>query len=79
MAKTITARIDDTTEKQLARLALKLHQSESQVIRRSIESLAALELNTKRKPKKIFYGLGEYDSGIADLGTNKAYLHDFGR
>jgi hypothetical protein len=79
MAKTVTARIDDETEKALSKLVLMTQKTESQIVRDGIKLLADSKFQNGNKPKMKFYGLGEIDSGFTDLGSNKAHMKDFGR
>jgi hypothetical protein len=72
--KTVQARLDDQTEKTLARLVNQLGVSPSMVVREGIRLLAA----SQPKSRKIA-GLGKFSSGISDLGSNKKHLEGFGR
>jgi hypothetical protein len=51
-------------------------RSPSQVVREGLRMLAACRLG-KTHPRIV--GLGKFDSGIKDLGSNKEHLKDFGR
>lgn len=72
--KTVQARLDNQTEKTLARLVNQLRVSPSIVVREGIRLLAA----SQPKGRKIA-GLGKFSSGIPDLGSNKEHLKGFGR
>lgn len=72
--KTVQARLDEETEKELARLVNQLGVSPSIVVREGIRLLAA----SQPKCRKIA-GLGKFASGIPDLGSNKKHLDGFGR
>jgi hypothetical protein len=74
VVKTVQARLDDQTEKTLARLVNRLGVSPSIVVREGIRLLAASQ---PKSPKIV--GLGKFSSGIPDLGSNKKHLKDFGR
>jgi hypothetical protein len=43
------------------------------------EGLRVLEASYLRRKKKGIIGLGKFNSGITDLGSNKEHLRDFGR
>ncbi len=70
----IHARLDTETERMLRRLGRQFGWSESQVVRECIKLLNGL--NARRRRLK---GLGRFDSGVPDLGSNKGYLKGFGR
>ena len=72
--KTVQARLDNDTEKTLSRLVDQLGLSPSMVVREGIRLLAA----SQPKSRKIA-GLGKFESGIPDLGSNKKHLQGFGR
>lgn len=76
MGGTIQARLDPESQKRLAALVRQLGWTPSRVVREALRVLAATRLH-KRKRKII--GLGKFDSGLTDLGSNKKYLEDFGR
>lgn len=72
--KTVQARLDAETEKTLVRLTEQLGLSPSMVVREGIRLLAASQ------PKaRMIVGLGEFASGISDLGSNKKHLKGFGQ
>ena len=50
--------------------------SPSRIVR---EGLRVLEASYLRRKKRGIIGLGKFDSGISDLGSNKKHLKDFGR
>ncbi len=78
MAKTLTARLDDQSQKDLARLSKNLSKTESEVVRESIHLMAVTYL-AGSKGKSEFIGLGKFSSGLKDLGSNKKHLDDFGQ
>jgi hypothetical protein len=75
MGTTIQARLDKDTEKALARLVRQLGWSPSRVVREGVRLLAATRLRTRSR----IIGLGEFSSGIPDLGSNKEHMRGFGR
>jgi hypothetical protein len=48
----------------------------SQVVR---EGLRVLEASRLRRKRPGIIGLGKFESGVSDLGSNKKHLRDFGR
>ena len=76
MKETIQARLDTAAQKELNRLVRRLGWSPSKVVREGIRLLAAC--HTRDEGVRII-GLGEFRSGIKDLGSNKSHLKDFGR
>lgn len=69
----IHAILDDETEAIRQRL-LAEGWTDSEIVRRAIQALAISTLE-----KRQFTGMGKYDSGIADLATNKDYLDGMGQ
>jgi predicted transcriptional regulator len=76
MGTTIQARLDPESQKRLAALVRQLGWTPSKVVREALRVFASRRL-LKRKRKII--GLGQFDAGVSDLGSNKKYLEDFGR
>ena len=76
MSRVIHARIDEETEKVLKELKRRLGWNDSNVVREGIKALSVM-LVPKRRRK--VYGLGRFESGIPDLGSNKDHLEGFGR
>jgi len=76
MAKVVQARLDDQTDRILAELRQRTRLSESELIRRGIRSLAAVP-PAGGGPRLV--GIGRFNSGIADLGSNKSHLKGFGK
>lgn len=72
----VHARLDLQTTRLLKRLQRQFGWTSSQVVRRAISLLAEIEL--PQRTRKVV-GLGEFDSGIDDLGSNKDHLSGFGR
>ena len=77
MAKTLTARLDEKSQKELERLSKNLSKTESEIIRESIHLMATTYLAASNG-RLNFIGLGEFSSGITDLASNKKHLDDFG-
>jgi hypothetical protein len=76
MGTSIQARLDEETEKSLAQLVRRLGWTPSRVMREALRLMAACYLP---KGRRKIIGLGQFDSGIRDLGSNKEHLKDFGR
>jgi hypothetical protein len=76
VSRIIHARIDGETEKVLRQLERRLGWNDSQVVREGIKALRAL---LGRRKAGAIVGLGQFRSGIADLGSNKAHLDGFGQ
>ncbi|MFC1642959.1 hypothetical protein ACFL5O_09805 [Myxococcota bacterium] len=76
MNEIVHARLDPKTERLLKRLESQFGWNLSEVVRRAIRVLVDVEL--PRRPRRIV-GLGEFESGIEDLGSNKTHLSGFGR
>ena len=76
MGSSIQARLDQESEKALKRLVGKLGWSPSKVVREGLRLLAACHLGNGRRR---VIGLGEFESGKSNLGSNKAHLKGFGR
>ena len=68
-------RLDPETEATLKALVRHLNWSPSRVVREGVRILAAC-YGTGSSPKVI--GLGRFQSGVADLGSNKKHLKGFG-
>jgi len=75
MNEIVHARLDPATVRLLKRLRRQFGWNDSEVVRRAIRALAEVEL--PQRPRAIA-GLGEFDSGTDDLGSNKAHLRGFG-
>ncbi len=76
MPRTIQARLDADAATALAMLVKRLGLTPSEVVRWAVKNLAA-EQGTATKRKIV--GLGAFDSGVPDLGSNPEHLRDFGR
>jgi hypothetical protein len=75
MKTTVQARLDATSQRQLQQLVRELGWSPSKVVREGLQLLAACHGPKRRK----IVGLGKFNSGIRDLGSNKEHLKGFGR
>lgn len=75
MTRIVHARIDPATEKLLQSLERQLGWSDSQVVREGIKALQALLTPNSRRVR----GLGQFCSGVPDLGSNESHLKGFGR
>lgn len=76
MSDIVHARLDPETKRLLERLRRQFGWNDSEVVRRALRVLAEAELPRRRR--KIV-GLGEFESGIDDLGSNPDHLDGFGR
>lgn len=71
----VQARLDEATRKTLATLARRFGWSPSEIVREGIRLVAARFPGSDR-PR--IAGVGEFSSGIRDLGSNKRHLTGFG-
>jgi predicted transcriptional regulator len=76
MAKVVQARLDDETEELLQRLRRRTGLTYSQLVRRAIRALAAVQA---WKGEARVIGVGRFSSGVRDLGSSKRHLEGFGR
>jgi Arc/MetJ-type ribon-helix-helix transcriptional regulator len=76
MSFIIQARLDNESRKRLKTLVRELGLTPSEVVR---EGIRALETNRLRKKKKAVIGMGQFASGLSDLGSNKKHLDGFGK
>lgn len=72
---TVQARLDEESRKTLKRLVDQLGWSPSKVVREGLRLLAACQVG--QRGRKVI-GLGQFESGVSDLGSNKKHLKDFG-
>ena len=77
MKNTVQARLDDESQAALDRLVQRLGWSPSRVVRESLR-LMMLHHDAAGKKRKIA-GIGEFDSGLPDLGSNRKHLEGFGK
>ena len=76
MRSTVQARLDEESQRILDDLVKRLGWNPSKVVR---EGLRLLSMCHGTAGRRRIIGLGKFDSGINDLGSNKAHLKDFGR
>ncbi len=76
MRSTIQARLDERSQKALAKLVNRLGWSPSRVVREGLRLLAVCNVG---KGRHEIIGLGGFASGLRDLGSNKKHLRGFGR
>lgn len=76
MNTTVQARLDRRSHAALERLTKRLGWSPSKVVREGVRLLDACY--GRPRPRKIV-GMGRFDSGIFDLGSNKKHLKGYGR
>jgi hypothetical protein len=72
----VQARLDEETQASLEKLVHQLGWSTSEVVR---EGIRLVEKHHAPAPRRKLIGMGRYDSGIADLATNKKHMEDFGK
>ena len=75
MKQVIHARLDVETQELLERLRRQTGRNNSFLVREGLRALASLTL---RPRSRMPIGVGEYESGISDLGSNKGHLEGFG-
>jgi hypothetical protein len=75
MTRMIQARMDAETETLVKDLGRRLGWSDSRIVREGIKALAVLMVPARERE---VIGLGQFQSGIADLGSNKQHLKGFG-
>ncbi len=76
MPSTIQARLDEPSQKALAKLVKQTGWSPSKVVREGLRLLAACHVG--HGSRKII-GLGKFASGLPDLGSNKEHMKGFGK
>lgn len=75
MSKIVQARLGDETIKYLSLLEAEGY-SQSEAIREGIKLLS--HTIVQKKKGKTIIGLGKFESGVKDLGSNKKHLSGFG-
>ena len=75
MRASIQARLDERSRKRLAALVHELGWTPSRVVR---EGLRVLEASYLLRKRRGVIGLGNFHSGVPDLGSNKKHLRRFG-
>ena len=78
MKTTVQARLDEESEAALRQLTRQLGWSPSRVVREGLRLMAQHHKVASRRKQK-FLGIGQFDSGISDLGSNKKHLEGYGR
>lgn len=78
MKSSVQARLDDESQAALKQLTRQLGWSPSRVVREGLRLMAQHHGVGQRKKRK-FIGIGQFDSGIPDLGSNKKHLEGYGR
>lgn len=76
MARVAHVRLDDDTDELLDRLTRQTGKSASEIVREGLRLVADA---TPPSDTPVIIGLGAFDSGLDDLGSNKAHLRGFGR
>ena len=76
MSRVAHVRLDDVGEAILDRLTRETGKSPSEIVREGLRLVAAA---TPTPGTPAIVGLGAFESGTADLGSNKAHLRGFGR
>jgi hypothetical protein len=75
MKSSVQARLDEETREALDGLVRRLGWSPSKVVR---EGIRLVDKNHAKPSRRKLIGLGEFDSGITDLASNKKHLEDLG-
>ena len=73
---TVQARLDKRGKATLDALVKRLGWSPSKVVREALQLLAVCHIGN---PRREIVGLGKFESGRSDLGSNKSHLKGFGR
>lgn len=76
MGAIVQARLDDETKAAMERLARRNGWSTSRTLREGIHAL--VRQSGEGAPVRII-GLGKFDSGVSDLGSNKKHLEGYGK
>lgn len=72
----VHARLDPETRRTLDRLRRTTGLTDSELIRRALRAFVERET---RSPSRRIIGLGEFESKIPDLASNREHLEGFGR
>jgi hypothetical protein len=75
MGSSVQLRLDEETEAALKRIAHAEGWTDAETLRFCIHEVDR-QRGAKRQRRMI--GIGEFNSGIPDLATNKKYLEDLG-
>lgn len=76
MARSIQARLDAESDALLRRLKRITGLSDSELVRRGLEALAQVQPGVSAER---VVGVGQFASGVDDLGSNKRHLRGFGK
>jgi len=76
MRTSVQARLDEESQAALDGLVRRLGWTPSKVVR---EGIRLVDKQHAKPPRRKVIGMGEFDSGITDLGSNKAHLEGYGR
>ena len=76
MKAVVQARLDPEARKTLDGLVHRLGGNPSRVVR---ESLLLMGRYHCASPRKRVIGVGKFQSGLPDLGSNKRHMQGFGR
>jgi hypothetical protein len=78
MKATVQARLDEESQAALRELVRRYGWSTSQAVREGLKLMVRRD-RPRAGNRKKFIGIGEFESGIPDLGSNKKHLEGFGR
>jgi len=76
MKAVVQARLDPEARQTLDGLVRRLGWNRSRVVR---ESLLLMGRYHSATPRKWVIGVGNFESGLPDLGSNKRHMQGFGR
>ncbi len=69
-------RLDPETRRVLDGLAKRKGWTTSEILRKGIHLVAR---EAEEEPRFRIIGLGEFDSGVPDLGSNKKHMEGYGK
>ena len=78
MTDIVHARLDENTRRILRRLKRRHGWSDSEAVRQGLRALSEAETVPQDRCGQIA-GLGKFESGKSDLGSNRKHLRDFGK
>lgn len=76
MARIIQARLDSEADSLLKRLRRTTGFSDSEIVRRGLKAL--VDALPQGRGERVV-GVGGFQSGVNDLGSNKRHLRGFGK
>ena len=76
MSSIVHARLDAETRRILEVLRRRTGWNDSEIVRRA---LRALDGSMVRPGRREIVGVGRFESGIPDLGSDEGHLEGFGR